>query len=118
MNWPRLLRRRKSTEEEDGLGLVVSNEENEGVVGCEVFLPQHAESHQACCCCGRLCTLLIHLHKGFVHHRRQEKSSLTIHARQVSCGPTENICHAQFGQRLVKLVVFLQFEFGQVDQDL
>lgn len=117
MNGPCLLRRRKSTEEEDRLGFIVSNEENEGVVGCKVFLPQHTESHHACRCCSCLCTFLIHLHKGFVHHCGQEESSLTIHTRQVGLGPTKNIRHAQFGQRLVKLVIFLQFEFGQVDKD-
>ena len=38
-----LLRRREPAEEEDGLGLIVPDEKEEGVVCCEVFLPEHTE---------------------------------------------------------------------------
>ena len=124
-NWPNillfsfcLLRRREPAEEEDGLGLVVSDEEEEGVVCCEVFLSQHTEWHHARCGCCRLRPLLVHLHKGLMDHCRQEEISFTVHARQICLRPTEHICHAHFRQGLVQLIVFLQLELGQVNDDV
>lgn len=116
--WFCLLRRREPAKEKDGLGLIVPDEEEEGVVRCEVFLPQTTERYHACRGCSSLCPLFVHLHKGLVSHCGQEESCFTVHARQVGLCRTEHVCHAQFGQRLVKLVVFLQLEFGQVNKDI
>lgn len=93
------------------------DEEEEGVVCGEVLLPQHTERYHACCGCSRLRALLVHLHKGFVGHRGQEESSFAVHAGQVSLCRAEHVCHAQFCQRLVQLVVFLQLELWQVNKD-
>ena len=74
LSWFCLLRRREPAEEEDGLGFIVPDEEEEGVVCCEVFLPQHtAITYHACCGRRRLRALLVHLHEGLVGHGRQEE---------------------------------------------
>ena len=111
--WPAV-----APEEEDAARGVVHDEKEEGVVGLEVLLLNHAEGRHTSGGRRRLCALLGYVAHGAVRQRGDKEPAVTTHARQVGAGRIEKRAHAKPGHRVAQGDAGLQLEAGQMQDHI
>lgn len=110
-----ILRRRKSAKEEDAVGFIVPNEEQEGMIAVNIFMTWGRCDSKAYA--GGSCSLgafFSYRHKGTVQELLGMQPGEGGHSRVVSFVLTEGIAYPHGSQDRLKVVTVLHLKPGQV----